>query len=64
MSELCVQPWMTADEIAEATQTAVATNMGPDGQPATIESIYLRHIREVRPIPLQIARLVHQFLTE
>ncbi|CAL5227476.1 g10453 [Coccomyxa viridis] len=39
-------PWMTADEIAEATQAAIAANLGPDGQPATIHSIYLRHIRE------------------
>ena len=60
MGDFCVQPWMTADEIAEATQTAIATNFGPDGQPATLQSIYLRHIREVRPALLQMMRLVHQ----
>jgi len=43
-----VQPWMTADEIQEAIQTAIANNVGPDGRPATIQNIYLRHIREVR----------------
>lgn len=45
-----VQPWMTADEIQEAIQTAIANNVGPDGRPATIQNIYLRHIREVRRV--------------
>ena len=47
-----VQPWMTADEIQEAVQSAVAANpTGPDGRPATVQTIYLRYIRDV--IPLQ-----------
>lgn len=70
-----VQPWMTADEIQEAIQTAIATNTGPDGQPATVQSVYLRHIREVKPetcnemhkghhLPRSLHPHVHQHFTE
>ena len=46
---MCVQPWMTADEIQEAVQSAVAANpTGPDGRPATAQTVYLRYIRDVR----------------
>lgn len=45
---MCVQPWMTADEIQEAAQSAIAANpTGPDGNPATVQTIYLRYIRDV-----------------
>ncbi|BDA41065.1 probable single-stranded DNA-binding protein at N-terminal half [Coccomyxa sp. Obi] len=39
-------PWMTADEINEAIETVLATSVGPDGAPATLDKIYLRHVRE------------------
>ncbi|CAL8466651.1 g6187 [Coccomyxa elongata] len=39
-------PWMTADEINEAIETVLATSVGPDGAPATLDKLYLRQVRE------------------
>ena len=42
---------MTADEIQEAVQSAVTANpTGPDGRPATAQTVYLRYIRDVRAL--------------
>ncbi len=40
---------MTADEINEAIETVLATSVGPDGAPATLDKLYLRQVREVYP---------------
>ena len=39
---------MTGDEINEAIEAAVASSTDAAGNPATLATVYLRHIREVR----------------
>lgn len=58
-----LQPWITADEVVEATQTAIAANTGPDGRPATIQTVYLRHIREVRPCRQLLSKIASMSLS-
>ncbi len=45
---ITLQPWMTGDEINEAIEAAVASSTDAAGNPATLATVYLRHIREVR----------------
>jgi hypothetical protein len=39
---------MTGGEIDEAVATALATSTDAEGRPATLATVYLRNVREVR----------------
>ena len=43
-----LQPCLTGHEINEAIETAVASSTDAAGKPATLATVYLRHIRKVR----------------
>lgn len=46
------QPWISGDEVNDAIEDVLANQMGTDGGPATLETMYLRQVREARlPCP-------------
>ena len=54
-----LQPWLTGDEIDEAIEAALATTMDAAGNPATLSTVFLRPIREVRRGLIPASPILH-----
>ena len=48
---------MTGDEVDEAIKSALATSTDSEGNPATLATVYLRNVREVKNLALPRARV-------